>query len=84
MAVLEDDDALAAWVFDRVGTAYHLSGTAPMGPSDEQGSVVDGSLRVHGVDGLHVADTSILPAPLSCGPAAAAVMIGERAADLLD
>ena len=45
--------------------------------------VVDAELRVHGVAGLRVADASIMPAPISGNTNAAAIMIGEKAADLV-
>jgi choline dehydrogenase-like flavoprotein len=54
-----------------------------MGPERDPGAVVDQRLRVRGVEGLRVADTSVLPEAPTRGPAATAVMIGERAADLL-
>lgn len=68
---LSDDDALDAWILDHLGTALHTCGTAPMG------EVVDGSGRVHGVEGLRVADTSILPTTPHRGPSNTAVFIGE-------
>ncbi len=80
-AIRDDDAALDAWIAARVGTAVHLSATAPMGSDD--GAVVDQHLRVRGVAGLRVADTSVLPAVPSRGTAATAVMIGERAAELM-
>jgi choline dehydrogenase-like flavoprotein len=75
--VLDDDAALDGWIRDRLTTAVHLSGTARMG------SVVDERLRVHGVEGLRVVDTSVLPTAPSRGTAATAVMLGERAAELM-
>ncbi|PZF83808.1 mycofactocin dehydrogenase MftG [Jiangella anatolica] len=71
----DDDD----WLRRHVGTAIHLSGGCAMGPD----GVVDQHGRVHGVTGLRVADTSIFPAVPSCGPAATAVMAGERLAALI-
>jgi choline dehydrogenase len=62
---------LDAWVSDHLSTAIHLSGSAPIGP------VVDGEGRVHGVHGLRVADTSLLPMVPSRGPFNTAVFIGE-------
>ena len=82
-ALLADDAALDRWIADRVGTAVHLSGTAPMGPDNDPGAVVDQQLRVRGVAGLRVVDTSVLPWVPSRGTAAAAVMLGERAAELV-
>ncbi|KRE23192.1 hypothetical protein ASG80_08845 [Agromyces sp. Soil535] len=79
-ATLDDDDALDAWMLAHLGTAIHLCGSAPMGPAADPGAVVDGFGRVHGVTGLRVADTSMLPDAPSRGPAATAVLIGELVA----
>ena len=68
---LRDDDLLDAWMLAHLGTAIHLSGSAPMG------TVVDAHGRVLGVAGLRVADTSILPTVPTRGPSATAVLIGE-------
>lgn len=80
---LDDDDRLDAWARAHLGTAIHMCGTAPMGPAGSAGAVVDGQGRVHGVPGLRVADTSILPTVPSRGPAATAVLIGERIAEFI-
>lgn len=68
---LDDDRRLDAWIVAHLGTAIHLCGTAPFG------SVVDGAGRVAGIDGLRVADTSILPIVPSRGPFASAILVGE-------
>jgi choline dehydrogenase len=75
--VLGSDRALDAWIGAHLATAVHLSGSAAIGP------VVDAELRVHGVAGLRVADTSVLPVVPRRGTAATAVAIGEKAAELL-
>lgn len=80
---LADDTRLDAWILDHLATAIHACGTCRMGPDPAAGDVVDQRGRVHGVTGLRVADTSILPFAPSRGPAATAVMIGERMADLM-
>jgi choline dehydrogenase-like flavoprotein len=82
-ATLDDDDRLDEWARAHLGTAIHMCGTAPMGAAGSPGAVVDGHGRVHGVPGLRVADTSILPTVPSRGPAATAVLIGERMAEFV-
>jgi predicted dehydrogenase (TIGR03970 family) len=81
--VLADDAALDRWLRRSIGTAVHLAGSARMGPDGHAGAVVDQRLRVRGVEGLRVVDTSVLPCTPSRGPAATAVMLGERAAELM-
>lgn len=75
--VLGSDRALDGWIGAHLSTAVHLSGSAAIG------TVVDAALRVHGVTGLRVADTSVLPLVPRRGTAATAVAIGEKAATLL-
>ena len=81
--VLDGDRELDAWVRAHLTTAIHLAGTARMGPDTDHGAVVDQRLRVRGVAGLRVVDTSVMPRVPSRGPAATAVMLGERAAELM-
>jgi choline dehydrogenase-like flavoprotein len=54
-----------------------------MGPADDPTSVVDGELRVLGVEGLRVADASVMPTITRGHTQAPAMLIGERAATLL-
>ncbi|TDC82454.1 GMC family oxidoreductase N-terminal domain-containing protein [Actinomadura sp. 7K507] len=70
---LDDDRELDRWIRSRLGTSQHTCGTVPMGPA----GAVDGHGRVHGLEGLRVADTSILPSAPLRGPAATAVLVGE-------
>ena len=72
---------LDAWIRENITTAVHLCSSAPMGPDADPLAVVDQYCRVRGVDGLRVADTSVLPSAPSRGPACTAVLIGERAAE---
>ena len=72
--MLGNDRALDGWIAEHLTTAVHLCGSAAIGP------VVDEQLRVHGVPGLRVADTSVLPVVPRRGPSATAVAIGEKAA----
>lgn len=77
------DRELDAWIGAHLGTSAHLCGSARLGPADDPGAVVDPELRVHGLRGLRVVDTSVLPVVPRRGPAATALMLGERAADLV-
>ncbi|SER28539.1 mycofactocin system GMC family oxidoreductase MftG [Arthrobacter sp. OV608] len=78
--ILQSDTLLNSWMRSRLGTAIHLCGSAKFGSPNNPDSVVDQYGRVHGVTGLRVADTSILPTAPTRGPAATAVLIGERMA----
>ncbi|XP_078033752.1 glucose dehydrogenase [FAD, quinone] isoform X2 [Augochlora pura] len=62
------------------GPENHQAGSCKMGPASDPMAVVDPQLRVHGIRGLRVADTSIMPQVISGNTAAPAIMIGERAA----
>lgn len=77
----ESDEEIAQWIRDRAETLYHPVGTCRMGA--DEASVVDPSLRVRGVAGLRVADASIMPTLNRGHTHAPAVMIGEKAADLI-
>ncbi|NQV81674.1 MAG: GMC family oxidoreductase N-terminal domain-containing protein, partial [Alphaproteobacteria bacterium] len=78
---IERDDDLDAWIRANATTAYHPVGTCRMG--GDAHSVVDPQLRVRGVDGLRVADASVMPAITSGNTNAPSIMIGEKAADLI-
>ncbi|MGB7407230.1 MAG: GMC family oxidoreductase N-terminal domain-containing protein [Pontixanthobacter sp.] len=78
---LRDDDALDNLIRSRADTVYHPVGTCRMG-SDED-SVVDPKLKVRGVDGLWIADASVMPKIVSGNTNAPSIMIGERCADFL-
>ena len=80
--ILADDDALDLWIRQTVGTARHVSGTCKMGPDSDPTAVVDQYCRVRGVQGLWVADSSVVPRiPRSGGLHPTALMIGERVVD---
>ncbi|TQF68759.1 mycofactocin system GMC family oxidoreductase MftG [Rhodococcus spelaei] len=76
--------AAVAGMLDNLGTSMHLSGSCRMGADDDPTAVVDDRCRVIGVEGLSVADTSVMPVLTSRGPHATAVMIAERVAAFLD
>ena len=79
--VLADDDALDAWIRQSVGTSRHVSGTCRIGPEDDPMAVTDQQCRVRGIQGLWVADSSIMPQVTRANTNATAIMIGERIAD---
>ena len=80
-ADLASDEALDAWLLENVGTQYHTSGTCKMGPADDPMAVVDQYCRVHGIDGLRVVDTSVMPDVIRANTNCTAVLIAERVAD---
>ncbi len=75
-----DPDALRDYVRAISKTVFHPSGTAKMGAADDPMAVVSEDLRVRGVEGLRVADASIMPRLVSGNTNAPTMMIGERAA----
>jgi choline dehydrogenase len=80
---MKSDADLETFVRRDSDTIYHGAGTCKMGPNTDQTAVVDPSLRVRGVDGLRVADGSIMPEVVNATTNAACVMIGEKASDLV-
>lgn len=79
---VEASDGLLDYARETGQTAWHTVGSCRMGASAGD-SVVDSALRVHGIRGLRVADASIMPTIASSNTNAPAMMIGERAADLM-
>lgn len=78
----EDDAAIEQAIREVVGTTWHSLGTAKMAPPEKLG-VVDPALNVHGVTGLKVADLSVPPENVGANTNNTALMIGEKAADLI-
>lgn len=78
---IEDYDQTLDWARNNTASIYHPTGTCKMG--NDKGSVVDDRLRVHGIKGLRVADCSIMPEIVSGNTNAPAIMIGEKASDLI-
>lgn len=75
------DEALLTHIDKSLETLYHPVGTCKMG--NDPMAVVDDQLRVHGVKCLRVIDASIMPTIISGNTNAAAIMIGEKGADLI-
>ena len=80
---VRSDDELLGYAREYGSTAYHLIGTARMGPATDPTAVVDDQLRVHGMQGLRVADASIMPSMPSANTYATTMMIAEKAADMI-
>jgi choline dehydrogenase len=77
----QDDDALLAHLRARSQTLYHPVGTCRLGA--DPGSVVDPELRVRGIEGLRVADASVIPRPPRGHTNWPVVMVAERASELV-
>jgi choline dehydrogenase len=78
---MDDYDATLDWARNNSVSIYHPTGTCKMG--DDDMAVVDSRLRVRGVEGLRVADCSIMPEIVSGNTNAPAIMIGEKCSDLV-
>jgi choline dehydrogenase-like flavoprotein len=78
---VETDEEILAQAMELGGSCFHSAGTARMGADAE--AVLDPRLRVRGVDGLRVADTSIMPTLVSGNTNGPAMMIGLRAAEFI-
>jgi choline dehydrogenase len=80
---VQSDDELLGAAKERGTTTFHPAGTCRMGPASDRSAVVDDQLRVHGLEGLRVVDASIMPTMLSANLNAAAMMIADKASDLI-
>ncbi|SEL20481.1 choline dehydrogenase [Roseovarius azorensis] len=78
---LDDYEGTLDWARNNSTTIYHPTGTCRMGSGGD--AVVDARLRVHGITGLRVADCSIMPEIVSGNTNAPAIMIGEKASDMI-
>lgn len=77
----DDEAAILDWARNTATTIYHPTGTCKMGKDPM--AVVDHRLRVHGIAGLRVADASIMPTITSGNTNAPAIMIGEKASEMV-
>ena len=80
-AGVQTDDQIDAFIRDHAESAYHPCGTARMGAITDPMAVVDPDLKVIGVEGLRVADSSIFPRITNGNLNAPSIMVGEKAAD---
>jgi len=79
---IESDADIRKVLRERVDTVYHPVGTCKMGVTDPM-AVVDPQLKVHGLEGLRIADASIMPTLIGGNTNAPTIMIGEKAADMI-
>ncbi len=80
---VHSDDEWLHYARQYGSTAYHLIGTARMGPATDQTSVVDDQLRIHGLYGIRVVDASIMPNMPSANTYSSTMMIAEKASDMI-
>lgn len=78
---VQDDAALDAWIRANADTVFHPVGTCRMG--NDPLAVTDGRLKVHGLEGLRIADASVMPAMPGCNTHAPSMMIGAQAASFI-
>ncbi|EFA02628.2 Glucose dehydrogenase [FAD, quinone]-like Protein [Tribolium castaneum] len=79
----DSDDYWRCFLRSLIQTFNHQVGTAKMGPKNDPDAVVNHKLEVYGVKGLRVADCSVIPFALSAHTNAPAMMVGEKAADII-
>ena len=80
---VQSDEDLLATARERGTTTFHMIGTCRMGPDHDPTAVVDARLRVRGVEGLRVADASIMPLITSGNTNSPTIMIAEKAARMM-
>ena len=82
-ADLESNETLDEWIMREVTTSQHISCTCKMGPSSDSMAVVDQYGKVHGLEGLRVADASIMPDCIRANTNVTTMMIGERVSEFI-
>jgi choline dehydrogenase-like flavoprotein len=78
---VQSDEDYYNFICEHSKTSHHCAGTCRMGSDDA--AVVDPRLRFNGIDGLRVVDNAIMPKVISSNTNAAAIMIGEKASDMI-
>jgi choline dehydrogenase len=79
-AVVDDDAALDAWIEATAASVYHFTGTCSMGPEGDERAVVDEDGLVHGLEGVRVADASVIPLSPAANVMLPTYMVAERVA----
>jgi choline dehydrogenase len=80
---ITSDEAIDAWIRQNAESAYHPSCTCKMGAADDAHAVIDPEMRVYGVDGLRVVDSSVFPTIPNGNLNAPTIMVAEKAADIV-
>lgn len=78
---VKTDDDYFNFICTHSKTSHHCAGTCRMGP--DEGAVVDTQLRFNGIEGLRIVDNAIMPTVISSNTNAAAIMIAEKASDMI-
>jgi 5-(hydroxymethyl)furfural/furfural oxidase len=81
--LIKDRDALAAHLRENVAGVFHPVGTCRMGRTDDADAVCDPTGRVYGVEGLRVADASIMPNVMAGNTNLPVIMAAEKIADAI-
>jgi choline dehydrogenase len=79
----DDPQQIEATLREHADTEYHVCGTCKMGPESDPMAVVDARLRLRGLEGVRIADASIMPQVTSNNIHAPVLMIGEKCADMM-
>ncbi|MDE2785480.1 MAG: GMC family oxidoreductase N-terminal domain-containing protein [Chloroflexota bacterium] len=82
-ADLVSDDALDNWILRNAYTQHHIAGTCKMGPASDSMAVVSQHGQVHGIEGLRVADASVMPDVIRANTNATTIMISERVSEFI-
>jgi len=81
--IVSSDELLKSYIRANIGTYCHALGTAPIGPTGNEGAVLDQRCKVRGVDNLYVVDASVFPTVPRAVPNLTIMMLGERVAGWL-
>lgn len=80
---VESDEQIDAWIRKHAETIYHPVGTCKMGADGDEMAVVDGELKVRGIEGLRVVDASVMPTLVGGNTNAPTIMIAEKISDVI-